>query len=112
MEVTKSEGRFDGPAFGSPDGLLASHSEFDASFRTYLEKVQDKTNLIDKGRDIAHMYGISRTPISRAKRAGYDQDKLDEMNRWRSLEKAQTRKTRHKMNMLYSEAVLMMPYKS
>ena len=51
VAVTESEGRFDGPAFGTPEGLLASHSDYDATFRTYLHRVQDNTKLIEK----AHM---------------------------------------------------------
>jgi len=112
VQVCRSEGRSYGPAFATPDGAVAASSDYDAVFRKYLQKVQDETDLIPKDSDVDSMYGISRTPrktaVSRAKQAGYD-DKLDEVNRWRSLESAQGRRVKRKMNVHYSEALLMMP---
>ena len=112
VAVCESEGRTTGPVFATLSGRLADSSDYDATFRSYLQKVQDTTGLIDKDFNVHTMFGISRTPrkttTSRAKRAGFN-DKLDEFNRWKKSEDAQNRKVRHKMSVLYSEAVLMMP---
>ena len=112
LQVADEEGRFSGPAFASPQGNLISSMDFDATFRHYLEQVQEKTELIAREEDVHVMFGISRTPrktaTSRAKRAGYD-DKIDEMNRWRKTESAANRRVRLTLQMLYSGAVMMMP---
>lgn len=113
LEVATIEGRTSGPLFATPDGDLASSADYDAVFRKYLKKVQRETNLIDENHNIDTMYGISRTPrktaTTRTKRAGFN-DLVDEMNRWRKTEAAKGRAVKFgKMNMLYSEAVLMMP---
>ena len=112
VSVCESEGRVSGPAFASPDGVLAISTEYDAVFRKYLKRIQTDTDLMDKTEDVDSIYGISRTPrrsfVSRAKRAGYKQH-VDEVNRWRTRENAKGRKTRTSMQMLYAEAVLMMP---
>ena len=112
IEVTESEGRTSGPAFADPMGVLADAGDYDATFRKYLLKVQETSNLIPKDSDVLTMYGISRTPrktaTSRAKRAGFD-GLLEEMNRWRKVELSATRRVRQRMSALYSEAVLMMP---
>jgi hypothetical protein len=112
FKVLKSEGRTEGPAFATPDGKLASSTNYDSVFRSYLKQVQATTDLIKDDEDIDNLYGISRTPrktaVTRSKRAGYTKE-VDEMNRWRTVENAKGRKAKVPMNVLYAEAVLMMP---
>jgi hypothetical protein len=112
LEVTRQEGRSKGPAFATPQGKLAASADYDAVFRKYLKQVQSNTELLKKDEDIDSKYGISRTPrktaVSRSKRAGYTTE-VDEMNRWRTVENAKGRKAKTSMQMLYAEAVLMMP---
>ena len=110
-EVAISEGRTSGPAFATPMGRLACARDYDATFREALKHVKATTGYFEN-EDVDEMYGISRTPrrtaTSRAARAGFKGEK-DEMNRWRSVESAQNRRTCRPMSVLYSEAVLMMP---
>ena len=112
VEVCKAEGRTCGPAFAEPDGELASHADYNATFLEYLRRTQASTSLIERELEVGDMFGISRTPrktqTSRAKRAGYE-DMLEEMNRWRVGEAARNKQPRYKMSVLYSEACLMMP---
>ena len=112
IEIADLEGRVAGPAFATPAGDLLRAADVDATFRSYLRLVQQKTGHIPKTDDVDTMFGISRTPrrtaTSRAKRAGYE-ELAEEMNRWRKVELAQNKRARHKMSALYSEAVLMMP---
>ena len=111
IEIADLEGRAAGPAFATPEGNLLRSADVDATFRSYLHRVQ-RAGLIPKTDDVDTMFGISRTPrrtaTSRAKRAGLE-DRAEEMNRWRKVELAQNKRARHKMSALYSEAVLMMP---
>ena len=112
IEIAASEGRVGGPAFATPEGDLLRSGDVDATFRSYLHRVQMRTGLISKTDDVDTMFGISRTPrrsaTTRAKRAGLA-EWAEEMNRWRKTELAQNKRARHKMSALYSEAVLMMP---
>ena len=112
LGVCTEEGRFEGPAFCGPGGDLVDPADYNATFRSYLRKVQETTDLIPSENDVDAMYGISRTmrktAVSRAKRAGFE-ELLDEMNRWKKVEKAANRHVRLRMNVLYSEAILMMP---
>ena len=63
--------------------------------------------------NIKDKFGISCTPRktgnSRLKTAGALESKLDEMGRWRTIERAKGKEPRERMNVLYSEAVEMMP---
>lgn len=113
LEVCKTEGRLDGPAFASADGVLASSSDYDAMFRIYLGIVQEETDLILDDHDVNALYFTFQTPrktaITRIKRAGFGNHFVDQMNRWRPQEKAQGRATRRRMNAHYAEAALLMP---
>ena len=109
-----SEGRQAGPAFATASGELAVSTDYDATFREFLHKVREEHPKLLPGADnINEKFGISRTPQktgnSRLKTAGVQEPKLDEMGRWRSIETAKGREPRERMNMLYSEAVEMMP---
>ena len=63
--------------------------------------------------NIKDKFGISRTSQktgnSHLKTTGALQSKLDEMDRWRTIESAKGKEPRENMNVLYSEAVEMMP---
>ena len=53
VDVFESEGRSFGPAFASADGrLLTSLLDYNALFRKYLARVQDKTSLIPGDLDV------------------------------------------------------------
>ncbi len=53
VDVCESEGRSIGPAFASADGrLLTSLLDYNALFRKYLARVQDKTSLIPGDLDV------------------------------------------------------------
>jgi hypothetical protein len=112
VDVARLEGRRHGPAFASADGTLASSSEYNETFKLFLKRTQDATSLISEKNDVETMYGTARTPrktlTSRAKRAGFGEE-LDEMNRWSGVEAARNKRPNQKMNVLYADAVLMMP---
>ena len=112
VSVCEEEDRFDGPAFATPAGALASSPDYNAVFLKYMRQVQTDTDLIDKREIIEDRYGISRTPrrtaVTRAKRAGYTGE-IDELNRWRTVENAKGRRVKLSMQMHYAEAVQMMP---
>jgi len=113
VAVCTCEGRFDGPAFATPNGRLAASGDYDALFKKYLTEVRDDTGLIDERADINALYNLNRTPrktaLTRAKRAGLDGTLQDEMNRWRSVERAKGKKVGFNMRDHYSEACLLMP---
>jgi hypothetical protein len=112
VDIARLEGRRHGPAFASADGTLASSSEYNETFKLFLKRTQDATSLISEKNDVETMYGTARTPrktlTSRAKRAGFGEE-LDEMNRWSGVEAARNKRPNQKMNVLYADAVLMMP---
>jgi len=113
VEVCESEGRTVGPAFATPTGDLATPGDYDSVFRKYLTEVQACTDLIDKKVDVDVYFSLNRTPrrsaLTRFKQAGLDPKLQEEMNRWRIVEKAKTRRPRFNMRQHYSEACLLMP---
>jgi len=113
VSITESENRFDGPAFATPDGRLAFSCDYDAVFRTYLKRVQALTSFVPDDVNVDIYYSLSRTPrksaLTRARRANIGSTHLDAMNRWRTVETAQGRRSRFNMRQLYSEACLLMP---
>ena len=113
VHVCESEGRSSGLAFATPEGNLAVSMDYDAVFRQYLQEVQAHTDLIDHDHDIDDMYGISRMPkrtaVTCATRAGFKGKDLDVMNWWRTIENVKGWRARIAVNMLYAEAVLLMP---
>jgi hypothetical protein len=62
IEVCQLEGRFNGPAFASADGLLASSTDYDATYRKYLNIVQDETNLIPADHNVDALYSTFHMP--------------------------------------------------
>ncbi len=55
------EGRFDGPAFATPDDLLAVSPDYDAMFRKYLKIVQEETGLMPGDHDVDQLYSTFQT---------------------------------------------------
>ena len=88
--VCESEGRCFGPAFASVDGRLASLLDYNALFRKYLAWVQDKTSLIPRDLEVDLQFSTFRTlrklVVMRLKCAGFGEDFIDKMNRWRMQE--------------------------
>ncbi len=62
MGVCVDEGRFNGPAFVTPDGLLAVSPDYDAVFRKYLKIVQEEMDLIPGDHDVDQLYSIFQMP--------------------------------------------------
>ncbi len=92
MEVCTLEGREHGPAFATPDGSLALSADYDALFRKYLLRVQEETNLIPDDQEVESRYSTNRTPrktaVTRLERAGFADEFIDRMNRWRAQEQS------------------------
>jgi len=113
VEVGQSEGRTHGPAFASPEGILASSTDYDALFRKYLLVVQEETKLIPRDQGVDALYSTFRTPrkttTTRIECAGFGNQFVDQLNRRRPQEKAQGRAARRWMNAHYAEALLLMP---
>jgi hypothetical protein len=93
VAVCDSEGRVDGPAFTSPEGVLASSMDYDAMFRKYLCVVQEETNLNSGDHDVNALYSTFQTlrkmATMRIEQAGFGNQFVDQMNRWRPQERAQ-----------------------
>ena len=50
-----------------------------------------------------------KTATTRIERAGFGNEFVDKMNRWRAQENAQGRQVKRRMNALYADALLLMP---
>ena len=113
VSVCEAEGRIHGPAFASAHGVLASSADYNAVFRKYLGQVQDESDFIPGETDVDAQYSTFRTPrkssTTRLERAGFGDEFVDRMNRWRSQEGAKGRAVKRRMNAHYAEAVLLMP---
>ena len=90
--VCEAEGRFEGPAFATPDGTLAASPDYDAVFRKYLNVVQEETDLIPGDHVVDSLYStyptLRKTATARIERAGFGHQFVDQMNRWRTQEKS------------------------
>jgi len=90
--VCEAEGRFEGPAFATPDGTLAASPDYDAVFRKYLNVVQEETDLIPGDHVVDLLYStyptLRKTATVRIERAGFGHQFVDQMNRWRTQEKS------------------------
>ena len=113
VAVCSREGRIHGPAFADEFGVLASSPDYNSTFQGYLYRVQSETTLIDKDVDVFKVYNtyrtLRKTATTRIERAGFGNDFVDKMNRWRAQENAQGRLVRRRMNALYADALLLMP---
>ncbi len=107
-EVCQSEGRFDGTAFASADGLLASSTDYAAMFRKYLNIVQDETNLIPVDHNVYALYSTfcmpRKTVTKRIEQDGFGNQFVDQMNWWRPQERAQGGAAWRRMNAHYTKA--------
>jgi len=92
VSVCKAEGRVHGPAFALAHGVLASSADYNAVFCKYLGQVQDETNFIPVETDVDAQYSTFWTPrkssTTQLERAGFGDEFVDRMNRWRSQEGA------------------------
>ncbi len=113
ISVCESEGRMQGPAFATPDGKLALLVDYNAMFQKYLRRVQEETDLIPEDQDVESRYTMSRTSrktaVTRLERAGFGDDFVDRMNRWRAQERSKGRYVRRQMNAHYADAMLLAP---
>ena len=113
VSVCEAEGQIHGPAFALAHGVLASSADYNTVFRKYLGQVQDETDFIPGETDVDAQYSTFRTPrkssTTRLERAGFGDEFVDRMNRWRSQEGAKGRAVKRRMNAHYAEAVLLMP---
>jgi hypothetical protein len=113
VAVCGSEGRVDGPAFASPEGMLASSTDYDAMFWKYLCVEQEETNLVSGDHDVNALYSmfqtLRKTATMRIEQAGFGNQFVNQMNRWRPQERAQGRAAWRQMNVHYAEALLLMP---
>ena len=114
IQVRENEGYTSGPALGNVDGTLASMTEYNAVFKSYLEKVQgESSKLLGFDEDVHANYGLNRTfrktAQGRARAAALGSDVQDAMNRWKTVENAQGRRPRFSMRDHYSNARDLMP---
>ena len=113
LEVCEYKGRFDGPAFASPNGQLASSPDYDAVFRKYLKLVQEETDLVPLDHDVDALYSTFRTPrktaTTRIEQAGFGNQFVDQMNRWRAQERSEGRAPRRRRYAHYADALMLMP---
>ena len=113
VSVCQAEGQVHGPAFASAHGGLASSADYNAVFRKYLGQVQDKTDFISGETDVDAQYSTFRTPrkssTAQLERAGFGDEFVERMNRWRSQEGAKGRAVKCRMNTHYADAMLLMP---
>ncbi len=111
--VCEQEGRVSGPAFVTPGGELALSVDCDAMFRRYLLRVQEETSFIPEDQEVESHYSIHRTlrktAVTRLERAGFGNEFIDRMNRWRAQEQSKGCFARRRMNTHYAEAMMLAP---
>ncbi len=113
VAVCELEGRVHGPTFATPEGILALSVDYNSLFRRYLMQVQEDTNLIPEDQEIESCYSTNRTPqkttVTHIERAGFGEEFIDRMNRWRTRDQSKGRFIRRRMNTHYAEAMLLAP---
>ena len=113
ISACESEGRTRGPAFAMADGDLALSVDYNAMFQKYLSRVQEETDLIPEDQDVESRYSMSRTPrktpVTPLERAGFSDDFVDRMNRWRAQERSKGHYIWQRMNAHYTDAMLLAP---
>jgi len=111
--VCEQEGRVNGPAFATPDRELALSVGYDSMFRRYLLHVQEETSLVPEDQDVESRYSTNRTlrktEVTRLERAGFGNEFIDRMNRWRAQEQSKGHFVCRRMNAHYAEAMLLAP---
>jgi hypothetical protein len=82
-------------------------------FRRYLIRVQEETNLIPEDQDVESRYSTNRTlrktAVTRLERAGFGNEFINWMNRWRAQEQSKGCLVCRRMNAHYAEAMLLAP---
>lgn len=113
VSVCASQGVDHGPAFVDEFGLLALSPDYISTFQTYLLWVQLETTLVDKEVDVFKVYNMYRTlpktATTQKEHAGFGNEFVDRMNRWRGQEGTQGWMVKRKMNAHYADARLLMP---
>ncbi len=88
-------------------------ADYDALFRKYLLRVQEETNLIPDDQEVESRYLTNRTTrktaVTRLERAGFADEFMDRINRWRAQEQSKGRFVRRRMNAHYAKAMLLAP---
>jgi hypothetical protein len=111
--VCKQEGRVNGPAFAMPDGELALSVDYDSMFQRYLLRVQEETSFIPEDQEVEMQYSTNRslrkTAVTRLECAGFGNEFINRMNRWRAQEQSKGRFVQRRMNAHYAEAMLLAP---
>ena len=73
----------------------------------------EETDLVPLDHDVDLFYLTFRTPrktaTTRIERTGFGHQFVDQMNRWRTQERAEGRAPRRHMNAHYADALLLMP---
>jgi hypothetical protein len=82
-------------------------------FQKYLCVVQEEINLVSRDHDVNALYStfrmLRKTTTMRIEQAGFGNQFVDQMNRWRPQERAQGQAARLRMNAHYANALLLMP---
>jgi hypothetical protein len=76
-------------------------------------QVQEDMNLIPEDQEIESCYLTNRTPqktvVTRLERAGFGEEFINRMNRWRAQDQSKGRFVCQRMNTHYAEAMLLAP---
>jgi hypothetical protein len=84
--------------------------DYDSLFWQYLTLVQENTDHIPEDQEVEACFSTNRTPqktaVMRLKQAGFWEEFINGMNRWRLQDQS---KGRFVMNVHYAEAMLMAP---
>ncbi len=76
-------------------------------------RVQEDTNLIPEDQEIESCYltnrTLQKTVVTRLEQAGFGEEFIDRMNRWRAQDQSKGRLVCWRMNAHYAEAMLLAP---
>ena len=93
--------------------MSGTSPDYKSTFQGYLQRVQSETTFIDKDVDVCKVYNtyrtLRKTATTRNEQAGFGNEFVDGMNRWRGQEGAQGRMAKRRMNAHYADALLLMP---
>lgn len=110
LDVCRRDGRVSGPVFADSFGKLTPSGDYNKLLRKYFTTIQEDTDLISSEIDVNTHYSTNRTmrksAQTRAARATLSKDLQEDMNRWRTVEKAKNKRANFNMHQLYSVAVL------
>ena len=93
--------------------IQALSVDYDTVFCWYLEQVQEDTNFVPMDQDVDYHFSTNRTSrktvVTRLEWAGFGDELVDKMNRWRSQEQRKGRLVQRKMNAHCTKAMLLAP---